>query len=136
MTTLLSDNGAFEVDATSEGGQLWLSPESAETATGWSLKPQGLCAGSVCVPVPVGREDEFVSDDRVNLAAFWRHMGRPVLHDDAGEAWVLGERAADRCGQLQSLQAPDFTLPALDGTEHSLSDYLGKKVFLCTWASW
>jgi peroxiredoxin len=34
------------------------------------------------------------------------------------------------------LEAPDFTLPDIDGQLHSLSDFLGKKVFLVTWASW
>ena len=32
--------------------------------------------------------------------------------------------------------APDFTLPSLDGTDVSLSDYLGKKLILFMWASW
>lgn len=32
--------------------------------------------------------------------------------------------------------APDFTLPSLDGSEVSLSDYLGKKLILFMWASW
>jgi peroxiredoxin len=32
--------------------------------------------------------------------------------------------------------APDFTLPDLEGRLHSLRDYRGRKVFLCSWASW
>jgi len=136
MTTLLTDNGATEIQATDAGDQLWLSSESAEIATGWSLKPEGLCKGSVCVAIPAGRESEFIAGDKVDLAAFWRHMGRPVLHDEDGETWVLGESAVDRFVQLQSLEAPDFTLPDLHGEMHSLSDYRGKKVYLCTWASW
>jgi peroxiredoxin len=32
--------------------------------------------------------------------------------------------------------APDFTLPDLAGTPHTLSSLRGKQVFLCTWASW
>lgn len=32
--------------------------------------------------------------------------------------------------------APAFTLPDLDGKEHSLSDYKGKVVFLNFWATW
>ena len=32
--------------------------------------------------------------------------------------------------------APDFTLPDLAGMPHTLSELRGKKVFLCTWASW
>jgi peroxiredoxin len=32
--------------------------------------------------------------------------------------------------------SPDFTLPDLAGVPHTLSALRGKKVFLCTWASW
>jgi peroxiredoxin len=37
---------------------------------------------------------------------------------------------------LQSLQAPDFTLPDLEGKWHALSEYRGRKVLLVSWASW
>ena len=33
-------------------------------------------------------------------------------------------------------KAPGFTLPTVDGTELSLSDLLGRKVVMFTWASW
>lgn len=33
-------------------------------------------------------------------------------------------------------QAPDFTLPDLDGKMHSLSDYRGKWVLVNYWATW
>ncbi len=32
--------------------------------------------------------------------------------------------------------APDFEMTALDGTDHKLSDYKGKKVLLVFWATW
>ena len=38
--------------------------------------------------------------------------------------------------QLASLEAPDFTLPDLDGNLHSLSNYRGRKVLLATYGSW
>jgi hypothetical protein len=72
----------------------------------------------------------------VNLAALWRLLGRPVVHSDRGDVWVLGESARDRGAALASLEAPDFTLPDPSGRLHSLSDYRGKKVLLVTWASW
>jgi hypothetical protein len=72
----------------------------------------------------------------VNVSAFWRHFGGPVLHDRARDVWVLGEPAADRAASLMSLQAPDFTLPDPQGTTHTLSTYRGRKVFLVAWASW
>ena len=72
----------------------------------------------------------------LNIAAFWRHMGRPAVHDERGEIWVLGSDARQRSEALRSLEAPDFTLPDSSGRMHSLSDYRGKKVLLVTWSSW
>jgi hypothetical protein len=43
--------------------------------------------------------------------------------------------AADQPAGGGSVEAPDFTLPDLDGRMHSLSDYRGRKVVLLTWAS-
>ena len=136
MTTLLTESGPAEFEARTDGDGLWLDIDAAERATGWELKPEGLCRGPVCVPVPPGREGEFARPGAVNIAAFWRHMGKPVLHDDARDVWLLGEDAATRVEEMQSLEAPDFALPDLDGRMHRLSDYRGKRILLVTWASW
>jgi len=137
MTTVLTDTGRFEIaGAEATGEDLWLSTGDAETATGWGIKPEGLCKAEICVPLPPGREREFVHGSRVNLAQLWRHLGQPIAHSDRGQAWVLASSARDRSAALRSLQAPDFTLPDPSGRLHSLSDYRGKKVLLVTWASW
>lgn len=136
MTILLSENGMVNINAQAADNELWLTCAEVELATGWIWKTEGLCKGSVCVPIPDAKAAELVADDLINIAGLWRHLDRPVLHDKAGEAWVLGESASDRNAQLQSLQAPDFTLPDIDGNLHCLSDYRGKKVYLCSWASW
>lgn len=39
-------------------------------------------------------------------------------------------------GNVQGVQAPDFTLISLDGTKVKLSDYRGKAVLLNFWATW
>jgi hypothetical protein len=137
MITVMTDEGEFAVrDAEPVGDALWLSAREAEAATGWVPRAEGLCRGPVCVPLPPGREREFVRDGRVNVAALWRHLGRPVVHGARGQAWVLGQGARDRAAALRSLQAPDFTLPDPSGRPHSLSEHRGKKVLLVTWASW
>jgi hypothetical protein len=51
-------------------------------------------------------------------------------------AAYLGISAAERAKALASLEAPDFTLPDLDGRPHSLSAQRGKKVLLVAYASW
>jgi hypothetical protein len=116
--------------------ELWLSTEDLTAATGWKLETEGLCRDSVCVPIAAGTRDALSRDGVVHVSELWRQLDRPVLHDAAHTTWMLGEAAADRARELASLQAPDFTLPDIEGKLHSLSDYRGKKVFLATWASW
>lgn len=137
MTILLT--GTTETvlpDDRVEGDRLWLSSAELEAATGWSSRPEGLCRGSVCVPVPPGRERELLRGLQIDAAALWRHLGQPLAHSADGATWVLGTSAADRAAALRSLQAPDFTLPDRTGRPHSLSEHRGKKVLLVSWASW
>jgi hypothetical protein len=138
MATIIYDDRAYAAaSATAVGDDLWLSEADLFAATGWERKPQGLCRGERCVPLPPNRTEEFVaSDGRFNLAAFARYLDAPVVHDDGASVWLVGEAARSRRDALRSLEAPDFRLPDLDGTFHSLSDYRGKKVLLLTWASW
>ena len=126
MTTILNETGEVTVAATNG---LWLSADDAERATGWTLKPEGMCRDELCVPSPV-------RDGRVDAAAFWSLLGGTVVHDRAGDAWVLGAGADQRNAALADLTAPDFTLPDLAGVPHTLSSLRGNKVFLSTWASW
>lgn len=136
MTIVLTDAGATDIAAaTASGDDLWLARSDVDRATGWTMKPEGLCRGEVCVPVPQ-TADTYVKNDKINVAAFWRLLGRPVLHDSAGATWMLGAAATDRARALQSLTAPDFRLPDCDGKHHSLSDYRDKRVLLTTWSSW
>jgi hypothetical protein len=137
MITVLTDAGTVEAPrAEVTGHALWLPAADALALTGWALQPEGFCKGSACVPLPAGREREVVRGDRVDVAALWRHLGKPVVRSDRGDAWVLGEGAHERAAALASLEAPDFTLPDAEGRLHTLSDHRGKKVLLVTWASW
>jgi hypothetical protein len=128
------------VDAQPNGGQLWLTGADLEWVGGWRYQPQGFCKGDVCVPVPEARKSELVAGDsggaRYNLTALATLLGQPVVSDAEFNAWCFGEAAAERKRVLTSLDAPDFSLPDLDGKMHSLSDYHGKKVFVVSWASW
>lgn len=137
MITILHDQRETRhPDEAAQGEALWLDAAAIESATGWAWKPEGLCQGGICVPVPPARRSEWVHGDRLDLAALWRHSGQPVVHDAARRTWVLGSGAQQRSAALESLQAPDFELPDLQGRTHRLSQYRGRKVFLATWASW
>jgi hypothetical protein len=141
-TTIVYDDVAVEIEsAEAEGGQLWLTTGDLGRATRFEVKPQGVCRDSLCFPLPQAQRQEFLRDKAgktwFNLTAFARLVQQPVAHESAADfsAWYFGLRS-DQRQQLASLQAPDFTLPDLDGKLHSLSNFRGKKVFLVTWASW
>ena len=127
MAIVLSDAGETTVDAVNG---LWLTGPDAERAIGWTLKPEGMCQDEMCVPL------DAVKPGRVDVVQFWRLLGRPVVHDATQQVWALGAGADQRNAGLAALTAPDFTLPDLAGTPHTLSALRGSKVFLCTWASW
>ena len=55
---------------------------------------------------------------------------------NASASIAMGAPADERNAALEGLEAPDFTLPDLDGVPRTLSELRGKKVFLATWASW
>ena len=129
MTVVLCPTDQHEI-ATRVG--LWLSAADAGKVTGWRLKPEGMCRDELCVPMPTAS----VQGDAVALDIFWKKLGGPVVATDAGDVWALGAPADERNAALQGLEAPDFTLPDVDGTPRSLSQLRGKKVFLATWASW
>jgi len=136
MIRILHDTRETVVSHAPAPDALWLDATQIREATGWDWKPQGLCRDDTCMPVPRSADQPMVDGDRLDLAAFWRYAGWPVVHDAQERFWVLGEGAAGRADALSTLQAPDFELPDLQGRAHRLSDYRGQRVFLSTWASW
>ena len=137
VTTLIyAGRPPYQTTATAAGDDLWLTSDELAAATGWELTPQGLCQADRCVRIPHGREGELVRETRVNVAALARLLEQPVLRDNARSVWYVSDATPARRAAPQSLQAPDFQLPDLEGRLHSLSDYRGNKVFLVSWASW
>lgn len=138
-STVIYDDVATELSARVESGHLWINSGDLSRATRFELKAQGLCQGELCYPLPPSGKSEFLHDESgkswFNLTALAGLMNQPVAHNAAHSAWYFGVRS-DQRRQLASLEAPDFTLPDIDGKLHSLSDFRGEKVFLVTWASW
>jgi len=129
MTVILTPTADHDV-AVRDG--LWMSPADAEKVTGWTLKPEGMCRAELCVPLP----SSAVGTNEVDVAAFWKKLGGPVIASDQRDVWALGAPAEERNAALEGLAAPDFTLPDVNGVPRSLSQLRGKKVFVATWASW
>ena len=132
--TILDDGRASAVPAQASSGRVLLSPAALAASLGWELKPQGLCRGEVCIPQR--SVAPALANGDVDLAALARVLDRPLALDADEGAAYLGTPAGERQAQLASLRAPDFTLPDLDGRQHSLSEHRGRKVFLVAYASW
>jgi len=138
--TIVYDDNVTEVDnIIQDEGQLWITTSDLKRSTNFELKPQGVCRNELCFPVPKSRRGQFVRKSAgrswFNLVAFAQLVDQPVAHDEALSTWYFGLRL-DQRQVLTSLQAPDFTLPDMNGKTHALSDFRGKKVLLLTWASW
>jgi len=122
------------------GGDLWVTLADLKRATGFVLKPQGVCRDELCFPIPRGRRAAFLSRQRAatwfNLSEFARLLRQPATHETEASVWYFGPRPDEQNGFIGSLVAPDFKLPDMNGKQHSLSDFRGKKVLLLTWASW
>lgn len=111
-----------------------VDPAEIESALGWTLKPEGLCRDDTCVLVP--DRDGLVSDGGVDVRVLGELLDRPVAVDDASGTVAVGAPRGARRAALQDLRAPDFSLPDLDGTWHSLSDHRSKKRLLVAFSSW
>jgi|SRR5450631_1856672 hypothetical protein len=132
--TIVDDDRATGVDATRDGDTLLVDADDLTRATGWTLKPEGLCRDDTCVPVR--DRGALARDHRIDLRAFAVALGRPLALEPAAALAVLGEGSATVGGQLASLIAPPFTLPDLDDNPVALADFAGRKRLLIAWASW
>ena len=107
---------------------LQVDPNEFERRSGWTLKPEGLCKGDRCVPLPFAAGEPFA------VRALAERLGMPLIYDEANGLWCLGPEAGSHT--LTSAQAPELTLPELNGNPFSLSSLRGRKVLLVAWASW
>lgn len=101
---------------------------------GWTLKPEGLCQDDTCVLVP--DRAALVSDAGLSLGVLGELLDRPVAIDAGSGVAAIGAPRSLRRRAVDELQAPDFSLPNLDGGLTSLSDHRSKKRLLVAFSSW
>lgn len=140
-TTVLYDGRETTLEGLPEtdAGELWLELDDLPRTTSWELKPEGVCKGEVCVPVPEARRAELLGSggDDFNLSEFARRIEQPFAHDEGSGVWLFGLPGWEwRAGRPAFHQAPDFVLPDLEGKPRALSELRGKKVFFLFWATW
>ncbi len=107
---------------------LTVSREAFEAGTGWELKPEGACRGETCIPLT-----DPPSANEVDLASMATQMGMPLVADEKHGVWSLGPHGAGS-RTLISAEAPELTLPDLDGNPFSLSSLRGQKVLMIAWS--
>lgn len=106
---------------------LKISRSRFEAGTGWVFKPEGACKGDVCIPL----KDR--PGETVDVGALAERMGLPLVEDRTHGLWALGpESVGGRA--LTTAEAPDLTLPDVDGREFKLSSLRGQKVLIYAWA--
>ncbi len=107
---------------------LTVSRSDFESRPGWQLKPEGACKGDICVPLT-----DTPDGDSVDLTSLADQLNMPLVHDEAHGLWALGpESIGSRV--LSTVQAPNLTLPTLDGDTFELNSLRGKKVILVAWS--
>ena len=104
-----------------------------EAATGWAIKPEGVCKAEFCVPLP---EDARAAGGRVDVRVVAGRLGMPIVHDEASGVSALGPETALTGRALSTAVAPELELPDVDSNPFKLSSLLGKKVLLVAWSSW
>jgi peroxiredoxin len=129
LTLLDEDGTAHLIDGTVER----VDPAGLTAATGWAIKPEGLCRGSVCVPVV---DPALAGDGPVDLARWAAALGYGLAVDVAQPVAALAPAAGGVGALTVGSVAPDLTLPDVDGVPRSLSELTGRKRVLVTWASW
>src|SRR2546422_11570769 len=95
--TVIYDNRTTEVGpgrATLDTDALWVTLADLKLATGFVIKPQGVCRDELCFPIPKARSSAFLfkqgSITWFNLSEFARLLRQPIAREK--EVWYFGPR--------------------------------------------
>jgi hypothetical protein len=135
-TVTITSDEVRTVESTTEAGRVLIPRERLDAALGWSLEPNGLCRGDVCVPVV--KSDLLFSEasGELDLAAVASALGRLAVVDAEAGLAAVSLASEQRRQALEGLRAPTFSLPDLEGVVHSLEEWRGSKKLLVAFASW
>jgi len=132
--TVVDGDRIVEVLGDARPDSVLLDPAMLEPAVGWTLRPEGLCRGNVCVQVQ--DPDALHVDGAISLRAVADSLRRPYAMSADPAVAVLGESSEALDPSLLDHRAPAFTLPDVNGNDVSLEDFAGRKRMLLAWSSW
>jgi hypothetical protein len=125
-----------------EGGDVFVTLESFAKAVGLEAKVVAenrlvvLCNDVTCIPVPLkpGWVREIEGTKRVSLRALAEAAGYAVSVDAGGID--ISTKTVAPAKLAEGSMLPDVTLTDLEGKPVHTSDFIGKRILICTWASW
>ena len=127
MRLTLIDEHEVTVDATVDGDRVSVTPDDFTRATGWVLKPEGLCRGEMCIPA------RSLDPDAIDLGEVASALRRSLVVDHEGGVAAF---AGDPMSSGMRASIDELELPDLDGNIVRMSDFAGRKRLLIAWASW
>ena len=96
LPTVIFDGNATELTVASpftESPDLWVTLADLTRATGYEVKPQGVCRKELCIPLPKQKSDYLAKRGSVtwfNLSAFARLTRQAASHDAQYSTWYFG----------------------------------------------
>jgi peroxiredoxin len=111
-----------------------LRADLTQDVLGWHRSAPGWCRGDACIPH--FRTAGLENDDGLDVVRFAALAGLVAAVDTPTGTLATAPDAGTRARELTGANAPDLTLPTLDGAPFVLSSLRGTKVALVFWASW
>ncbi len=119
-----------------ESGRLLVREGDLPATCGFTVKPEGACYESLCVPLRAPLVVEQDGTRWIDAEAFADHLDQPWLKDEGSEVWSFGEVPAQRDNDMLDARAPDLEIHDRKGNLIRLADLKGKKALIVTWSSW
>jgi len=112
-----------------------VEPGALADATGWIVKPEGLCRGETCIPAAL-TPGLVLPDGSIDVSVFGRATEQLVVLDQERGLAAVGPTASVRSHTLRSLDASDLAATTLDGESVAISQFPGRKKLVVAFSSW